>query len=173
MNFNKIIDGIGKDLDKFKPVHDISSKLGLKPGHIGLGIFGIIFFLVLSGIFGEFITSIFGFLYPAYMSCKALEHEESSSKSTEKWLTYWVVFSSLLLADISFGFFLQFIPFYYIFKLLLTMWLFYPKSNGAHVIYSKFIRPWLKSHEAQIDAISEKVNHIPLIGLDETVQRKF
>ena len=170
MDFDKIIDGIGKDLDKFKPIHDISRKLGLKPGHIVLVTFLIAFFLVLTGVLSEFITSVFGFLYPAYMSCKALEHEgksEKAEKSREQWLTYWIVFSSLLFADLSLGFFLQFVPFYYIMKLFLTMWLFYPKSNGAGVIYSKFLYPWLKSHEAQIDEIKKKVDNVSSIGLED------
>jgi len=31
------------------------------------------------------------------------------------------------------------------------MWLFYPKSNGAGVLYEKIVRPYLKTKEQLID----------------------
>jgi len=120
----------------------------------------LVFFLVLTGILSELLTAMFGFLYPAYMSCKALEHEKTAEKSRTQWLTYWVVFSALLFIDLSFGWLISFIPFYHVIKLLLLLWLFYPKSNGAEIVYSKFLRPWLKLHEKEIDddlAAAEKL----------------
>jgi predicted RNA-binding protein with PUA domain len=36
--------------------------------------------------------------------------------------------------------FLFFLPAFYSFKVLLLLWLFYPKTNGAKIIYEKFIK---------------------------------
>jgi len=85
------------------------------------------------------------------MSCKALEHADEDPKTRMQWLTYWVVFSSLMLLDMIAGPILHLIPFYYVLKLLLLMWLFYPKSNGATIIYQQIIKPFWKKHESLID----------------------
>jgi hypothetical protein len=42
------------------------------------------------------------------------------------------------------NFFAFFLPAYYSFKTLLFLWLFYPKTNGAKIIYEKFIKGQLK-----------------------------
>jgi len=148
---NKIVDGVEKDLEKFKPVQDIAAALKVKPGHVVVVGFVVTFLLVLTGVFSEFITSVFGFLYPAYMSCKALEHEDNSHKTRSQWLTYWVVFAFIMFVDLIFGPILSFIPFYHVIKMLTFMWLFYPKSNGAGVLYEKIVRPYLKTKEQLID----------------------
>jgi len=156
----RIVETVGKDIEHFKPVQDLATKLNVKPGHVVLVGFVVMFLFVLTGIFSELVTSIFGFAYPAYMSFKALEHEATAEKTRTQWLTYWVVFSMLLFFDLTLGWLVSIIPFYYVAKLLFLMWLFYPKSNGAEVVYNKFIRGFLKSHEKQIDDELEEIEKV-------------
>jgi len=147
ITLERIVETVEKDCEHFKPVQDLAAKLNVKPGHVVLVGFGVVFILVLTGILSELLTSIFGFLYPAYMSCKALEHESGAAteKARTQWLTYWVVFSVLLFLDLTFGWLISFIPFYHVAKLLLLMWLFYPQSHGAELLYKKVLKRLVKS----------------------------
>ena len=58
----------------------------------------------------KLLVDLVGFLYPAYMSFKALE---SSSNEDTQWLTYWVVFSFVFITESIFSFVVKLIPFYY------------------------------------------------------------
>ncbi len=59
----------------------------------------------------KLISSFLGFLYPAYMSFKALQTKDE--KDDAQWLTYWVAFASILTIEYSFEFILQYVPFYF------------------------------------------------------------
>lgn len=101
-------------------------------------------FLGTIALIGGFklITDLFGFLYPAYQSFKAMESSPKESEATQ-WLTYWVVFSSLSVVEAVFTFVVNWIPMYYILKTFLVMWLYHPKTMGAAVIYNQVVRPYV------------------------------
>ena len=93
--------------------------------------------LVFTGVASGFLVTIVGFLYPSYMSFKALE---SSTKADDKFLlTYWVIFAFFRVFDGLFGFLLHLIPFYDLLKLVFLVYLYYPRTRGATVVYDKFI----------------------------------
>jgi len=153
-----IVDNLSKDFEKFTPVVILSQKLGVKPGHIVGASFALGLFLIITGLGSDFVTALIGFLYPAYMSFKALESPEAEDDI--QWLTYWVVFVLLNFLDSVLGMVLSLIPLYHLAKLVLYVYLFYPKSKGATVIYNSFIRPLLKKYEGQIDQALDKVNNV-------------
>lgn len=66
-----------------------------------------------------------GFIYPAYQSYKALEGKRSDDAA--EWLTYWVIFSLFTVFESIADWFISWIPFYYIFKLVLLLWLLLPQ----------------------------------------------
>lgn len=55
----------------------------------------------------------------------------------KQWLTYWILFSIITLADATIGFALEFIPFYHILKLALFVALFHPQLKGAEKLYDQ------------------------------------
>jgi len=122
--------------------------------------------LVITGIASDFITAIMGFLYPAYMSFKALETPDDGDDI--QWLTYWVVFVLISFLDSVFGTVLSLIPLYHLVKLVFYVYLFYPKSKGATVIYNSFLRPLIQKYEGQIDATLGKVRSV-----GETIESKI
>jgi hypothetical protein len=61
---------IDKDLESFPVLQNIQQKTGLRPAHIFIGIFLIVTFLAVFDILSDFLTTLFGMLYPAYMSFK-------------------------------------------------------------------------------------------------------
>jgi hypothetical protein len=42
------------------------------------------------------------------------------------------------------GFILHFIPFYYVLKLAVLIWLFYPKTLGATWVYTNYIQEYVE-----------------------------
>ena len=103
------------------------------------------FFGVLTGLGGfKLVTDLVGFLYPAYMSFKSMESAKgAAADDSTQWLTYWVVFSSLALIESVASFIISWIPMYYAGKTCFIIWLYYPKTLGAEVIYNQVVRPYV------------------------------
>lgn len=59
------------------------------------------------------------------------------------WLTYWMCFGCLTVADMHVGWVLSIIPFYYTLKLFFLVWLQLPLGPfmGAKIVYKLFLQP--------------------------------
>ena len=161
-----VAESLSKDFEQCTPIVFVAEKLKVKPGHVVAASFGLSLLLILTGIASQFITAVVGFLYPAYMSFKALETKDEEDDA--QWLTYWVVFVLMSFLDGLLGSFLSLIPLYYLAKLVFYVYLFYPKSRGAVVIYQNLLRPLLKKYEVQIDTTLEKVAEV-----EKTIESKL
>ena len=137
------------DLEKVKFIKDVSDKIKMKPGHIGLIFVSLATLFVVFEYGAYWIAFAVGFLYPAYMSFKALETPDPADD--KQWLTYWIVFSCLNVFDKVISIVLSMIPMFSFIKILLYVWLFHPKKRGATVVYEKVLRPILKKYEGEID----------------------
>jgi len=144
------------ELEKFQPLKELSAKAGVKPAHIGLGIVALALILVLLGYGTSLIGFLVGFLYPAYMSFKALESKDDG-EDDKHWLTYWVVFGSMNVFNKPINFVFSFIPFLSLVKIGFYVYLFHPKTKGALVIYKSFLRPMLSKYQDKIDENIKKV----------------
>jgi len=113
--------------------------------------------LVLMSVIGLFvgfinhIVSTIGFLYPAYKSIKAIESK--STRDDQRWLIYWVVYSSFILVEYFSDILLSWFPMYYFGKAALLVWCML--YNGSEVIYYNFIKPLFLKHEKEIDNLVE------------------
>jgi len=105
-----------------------------------LGCATISLFLFLLGG-AKFITDLVSFIYPAYMSFKAID--SGTGNDDTQWLTYWVVFSFVSIIENCAVFIVDFIPFYFFLKVAFFIWLYHPKFLGAAVVYSGFIKPFV------------------------------
>jgi len=153
--FDEYLGKLGlNEFEKIKPLKEFSQKIGVKVAHIVLAFFSILLiFVVLE--FGSFlITSLVGFVYPAYMSFKAVESTETSDDT--QWLTYWVVYSFFTVFNDMLFIVLGFIPFLYIIKAVLYVWMFHPRTKGAQVIYEKVIKPLLLKYEGKLDRVTNR-----------------
>jgi receptor expression-enhancing protein 5/6 len=103
------------------------------------GLIAIVLFVVF-GIGQAILTTLLGVAYPVFMSFHALETDGLSDD--QQWLTYWVVFGLFNVLDQFAGFILRFIPFYYVLKLAVLIWLFHPKSVGATWVYNNYIKEY-------------------------------
>jgi receptor expression-enhancing protein 5/6 len=140
-----------QDLQGCRPLNDFYKNINVESGKVVLVGFAILAIVTLLGVFSDIIVLFIGFLYPAYCSFKALETKDTQDDD-KQWLTYWVVFMCISLSDDIFGIFLDIIPLHHFVKLLVYIWLFYPRSHGALTLYSYIFKPLLDKYVPRIEA---------------------
>ncbi|KAI8086900.1 TB2/DP1, HVA22 family-domain-containing protein [Gilbertella persicaria] len=88
-------------------------------------------------------------LYPAYICYKAIK--TNNQQEFGSLLIFWVVSITYLSLEYFSDIFLFWLPFYNEIKLVLVLWLILPQTQGASVFYTRYLDPFLNTHEAQID----------------------
>ena len=82
---------------------------------------GIVTLLVLVfGVGISSLSSLVGFVYPAYKSFQAIESKTKGDDA--QWLVYWVIFAIFSILEVFVELVLYWIPFYYAFKLAFLLW---------------------------------------------------
>ena len=104
--------------------------------------------MVLLGIWIKGYAILFALisnLYPMWKSMLTLE--DNDVEETNTWLCYWTVYAIIQLAQLFFGFILDFIPYFSIIQLVFYIWLMAPQTNGARTLYRTVFRDFLKEHK--------------------------
>ncbi|XP_024068447.2 receptor expression-enhancing protein 1 isoform X1 [Terrapene carolina triunguis] len=104
---------------------------------------------MVSWIISRLVVIIFGTLYPAYYSYKAVKSKDI--KEYVKWMMYWIIFALFTTAETFTDLFLCWFPFYYELKIAFVAWLLSPYTKGSSLLYRKFVHPTLSSKEKEID----------------------
>ena len=102
--------------------------------------------MTLIGTFENLIVHLVGILYPIFKSIEALENDNLDS--LKLWLTYWICFSSFLIFDQIAGKLLlkKIVPFYFFIKLIFLIFLFHPRTMGAHYLFTYIFMPIIKGN---------------------------
>jgi receptor expression-enhancing protein 5/6 len=113
---------------------------------------GGVFFVALTffGIGVASLSSMVGFVYPAFKSFQAIETKLKGDDT--QWLAYWVIFSFFTVIEHFVDIILYWIPFYYAFKLAFLLWAMLPQTKGAKFLYDAVLKDFLKKNESRIDA---------------------
>ena len=138
------------EFEKVTPLKNLADKLKVKVSYLVLGLIVVLLLMIVLEFGSSLLTSIIGFLYPAFMSFKAIESKDTDDD--RQWLTYWVVFSFFTVFDPLLNTVLFFIPMYYLFKVLIYVWLFHPYTKGAEKVYTSFLRSLFLKNERYIDS---------------------
>ncbi|EGR33531.1 TB2 HVA22 family protein, putative [Ichthyophthirius multifiliis] len=147
---DQFIDKAGlRPIDDLKVLQPLAEKTKLRPSQLAFFFFTFLFLLVLCSIWETLICDLVGFVYPAYMSFKALETQRTDDD--KQWLTYWVVYSFFTVFDDLLYYLLSFIPFYYLIKITFYVYMFHPNIQGAAHIYTQVLAPFLRKHQNKID----------------------
>ncbi|XP_062568282.1 receptor expression-enhancing protein 2-like isoform X5 [Saccostrea cucullata] len=104
---------------------------------------------LISPVFYVFCRLVFGLLYPAYASFKAIRTK--NVKEYVKWMMYWIVFALFSAVETFTDVLLSWLPFYYEVKILFVVWMLLPVTKGSSYLYKKFVHPHLAKREKEID----------------------
>jgi len=126
-------------------VEKLSKTTGLPQKQVLQGAMGALVLFIVLGIGQSMLTNLIGVAYPSFMSFHALE--SSGTVDDKQWLTYWVVFGCFSILDQFAGLILSLIPFYYVLKVAMLIWMFHPASLGALTVYNNIILPFVKKYE--------------------------
>lgn len=104
---------------------------------------------MVSWIISRTVVLVFGTLYPAYYSYKAVKTK--NVKEYVRWMMYWIVFALYTILETFADLTIAWFPLYYELKVAFVIWLLSPYTRGAGVLYRKFLHPLLSSREREID----------------------
>ncbi|CAD5113142.1 DgyrCDS2332 [Dimorphilus gyrociliatus] len=111
---------------------------------------------MISALVSRFVILVFGTLYPAYASYKAIKTR--NTKEYLKWMMYWVIFALFTCAETVADLFVCWLPFYYELKIVFIIWLLSPATQGSKIIYKKIVHRQLAKHEEEIDTYIEQAS---------------
>lgn len=134
----------------------IEKSTGIKRIYIGKGLLVIALLYMIFGYFAALICNFVGFIYPAYVSLKALE--SPNKEDDTRWLTYWVVYAFFSVIEFFSDFIFSWFPFYWLAKVIFLIWCYSPiENNGTSYIYTKVIRPFFLKNVTGIDGSINKL----------------
>ncbi|KAM6395533.1 receptor expression-enhancing protein 4 [Rhynochetos jubatus] len=105
---------------------------------------------MVSWLLSRVIVLVFGMLYPAYASYKAVKTK--NIREYVRWMMYWIIFALFMATETFTDLLISWFPFYYEFKTAFVVWLLSPYTRGASLLYRKFVHPTLSRKEKDIDA---------------------
>ncbi|XP_076470542.1 receptor expression-enhancing protein 1-like isoform X2 [Babylonia areolata] len=104
---------------------------------------------MVSALISRIVILVFGTLYPAYASYKAVRTK--NVKEYVKWMMYWIVFALFTCVETFSDVLLSWMPFYYEVKIVFVVWLLSPMTKGSSFLFKKFVHPHLARREKKID----------------------
>ncbi|XP_056153022.1 receptor expression-enhancing protein 3 [Lampris incognitus] len=104
---------------------------------------------MVSWIISRTVVLVFGTLYPAYYSYKAVKTK--NVKEYVRWMMYWIVYALYTVVETITDLTLAWFPLYYEVKIAFVIWLLSPYTRGASLIYRKCLHPLLSAREREID----------------------
>jgi receptor expression-enhancing protein 5/6 len=144
-----ILDGYGRMIP---PIEDAARKVGVNPGLL----LGAALFLVgvIAMLFQGFTicVTMFTVIYPGLLSIRAIETDTADDDKI--WLTYWIVFGFLEVAETFLGFIFYFIPYYAYIRVALFVWLI--SFNGAETLYTTVLRDLLRKNKDLIQSFIQR-----------------
>ncbi|KAG6609106.1 ER membrane protein DP1/Yop1 [Phytophthora cinnamomi] len=141
---------ISAKLERYEKIVELEKQTGVDKFYIfcvGALLAGILLFVVGGE---ELVVGLVGFIYPAYMSFKAINTPGTGDDT--QWLTYWVVYAFFNLTESITDLVLSWIPFYFFFKIAFLVWSYHPTTQGSSIIYNSLIKPYVAPHVGQIDS---------------------
>lgn len=159
-NFYKKLENQLKEENQFnRYLALVEQKTGAPRVYIVLGVLGLLSMYLIFGYFAQLLCNVIGFLYPAYMSVKAIESADKNDDT--QWLTYWVVFGLFSVTEFGIDAIISWFPFYWLVKCAFLLYLHLPAFKGAEVLYVRYVRPFVLKHQTIIDReLSKVVNKV-------------
>ncbi|KXJ71860.1 hypothetical protein RP20_CCG019524 [Aedes albopictus] len=146
---------VASSLSRFGAILQMLSKIPFPRMSVtGMGLCSLVAIFICPRTLGSNILFpgfrlLFGTLYPAYASYKAVRTK--NVKEYVKWMMYWIVFAFFTCIETFTDILLSWFPFYYEIKVIIVLWLLSPATRGSSTLYRKFVHPMLTRREQEID----------------------
>ncbi|KAG9072458.1 ER membrane protein DP1/Yop1 [Linnemannia hyalina] len=137
---------LDKELSKVPQLNQFQAATGLPKTYLALGGGAFFITMIFFNFAGKLLSNILGWVYPSYRSFKALESQGQDDD------TQWTVYGFVSILESFTDVLLYWFPFYFFLKTVLLLWLMLPTFNGATVVYTRILRPFLAQHRGQIDS---------------------
>jgi len=92
------------------------------------------FILIWFGVFDIYISYLLTIYYQAIWSIKVISKKELDGD--KQWLTYWIIFSIFAILDMFSVYIIKLIPFYFLIRTAILIWLSVPGMKGAVGVYN-------------------------------------
>lgn len=131
-----------QELDHYPLLKKLEAQTGLPKTYTtgGLGLLYFLLIFVNVGGIGQLLANFATLIIPGYYSLIALETRGTADDT--HYLTYWVVYAAFSVFEFWSNAILYWIPFYWLFKTLLFLYLGLPQYNGARWVYQTMIKPF-------------------------------
>ncbi|XP_061348673.1 putative HVA22-like protein g [Gastrolobium bilobum] len=104
---------------------------------------------------GDFINRclilLLGYAYPGFECYKTVEKNRVQIEELRFWCKYWIIVAIFTVLEKFADIFISWLPLYGEMKLVLFVYMWYPKTKGTGYVYETVLRPFLSSHENEID----------------------
>ncbi|KAG5080780.1 hypothetical protein AAZX31_02G185600 [Glycine max] len=104
---------------------------------------------------GDFINRILililGYAYPGFECYKTVEKNRVDIEELRFWCKYWIIVALFTVLEKFADIFVGWLPMYGEMKLVLFVYLWYPKTKGTGYVYQTLLRPYISKHENDID----------------------
>ncbi|CAJ0873858.1 10415_t:CDS:2 [Entrophospora sp. SA101] len=86
--FKYYVSQADKELSNYPKIVKLEQQTGIQKTYLAASVVGTIFVLIFFNIWGSLLSNLIGWLYPAYISFKAIESTDKADDT--QWLTYWL-----------------------------------------------------------------------------------
>lgn len=104
---------------------------------------------------GDFINRclilLLGYAYPGFECYKTVEKNRVDIEELRFWCKYWTIVALFTVLEKFLDIFISWLPMYGEMKLVLFIYMWYPKTKGTGFIYETVLRPYVSKHENDID----------------------
>ena len=104
---------------------------------------------------GDFINRclilLLGYAYPGFECYKTVEKNRVDIEELLFWCKYWIIVALITVLEKFLDIFIAWLPMYGEVKLMLFIYMWYPKTRGTNYVYETVLRPYVSKHENDID----------------------
>ncbi|CAG8439382.1 13752_t:CDS:2 [Funneliformis caledonium] len=100
--YNALAD---KELSKYEQLDKLEKYTNVPKTYMAAGAVGVVFLLIFFNFWGQLLSNLIGWVYPAYISFKAIETTDKADDT--QWLTYWLFLPPFKGAQVIYSKFLR------------------------------------------------------------------
>ncbi|TKY53140.1 HVA22 protein j [Spatholobus suberectus] len=106
---------------------------------------------MLGNFINRILILLLGYAYPGFECYKTVEKNRVDIEELRFWCKYWIIVALFTVLEKFTDILIGWLPMYGEMKLVLFVYLWYPKTKGTGYVYETLLRPYVSKHENDID----------------------